>query len=103
LAAPRPVLESAQGDELPGGSDATGLVWFIGKGELPAIDGGDDFVGVSGPDEGFGVVVGLGDEVVDGGLKPDDGAKDAALEAPPGELGKKLSTALSQEQEVGMK
>src|SRR5262249_47302948 len=35
----------------------------------------------------LGVMIGLGDEAVDGGLKLDNGAKDAALEATPGELG----------------
>jgi hypothetical protein len=43
---------------------------------VPTIDGGDDFVGVGVPDEGLGVMVGLGDEAVDGGLKIDDGVKD---------------------------
>src|SRR5260221_6234787 len=51
------------------------------------IDGSDDFIGVGGPDEGLRVMVGLGDEAVDGGLEVDDRAKDAALEAAPGEFG----------------
>ena len=51
------------------------------------FDGGDDAVGVGGPDEGFGIIVGLVDEVVDGCLKIGDGAEDAALEPAPGELG----------------
>ena len=54
---------------------------------MPSSDGGDDFVWVSGPCEGFGVDIGLGDEAVDGGLEIDDGAEDAALEAALGELG----------------
>jgi hypothetical protein len=54
---------------------------------VPAIDGGDDFIWVGGPDEGLGFVVGLGDEAVDGGLEFGDGAEDAAFEAAPGELG----------------
>jgi hypothetical protein len=36
-----------------------------------------------------------------GGLKVDEGMKDAALQAAAGELGKKPSSALSQEAEVG--
>jgi hypothetical protein len=67
---------------------------------VPAFDGGDDFVGVGGPDEGLGHLVGLLDEAVDGGLKVDDGAEDAALSRRLESLAKKPSTALSQEQEV---
>ena len=37
--------------------------------------------------KGFGLLVVLGDEAVDGGLQVDDGAEDAALQPPPGELG----------------
>ena len=37
---------------------------------LPAIDSGDDAVWVGGPDEGFGIVVGLGDEAVYGDGDP---------------------------------
>ena len=54
---------------------------------MPAFDGGDDFVGIGGPYEGFGLGIGLCDESVDGGLEVGDGAEDASLEAPPGELG----------------
>jgi hypothetical protein len=39
---------------------------------LPAFDGGGDAVGIGGPDKGLRVMVGLGDEAVDGGLKVDD-------------------------------
>jgi hypothetical protein len=56
---------------------------------VPSFDGGDDAVRVGGPDEGFGIIVGLVDEAVDGGLEVGDGAEHAALEATPGELGKK--------------
>jgi hypothetical protein len=35
---------------------------------VPAFDGGDDFVRISGLDEGLGVAVDVGDEGVDGGL-----------------------------------
>ena len=53
----------------------------------PSIDGGDDFVGICGPDEGLGLMIGLRNESVDGGLELDEGAEDAALEAAPRELG----------------
>src|SRR5262249_46557214 len=48
-------------------------------------------------------VVVLGEIAVDGGLKVDDRAEHATLEPSLGEGGKKFSTALSQEQEVGVK
>ena len=54
---------------------------------MPASDSGDDFVWVGGPGEGFGIIVGLDDEAVDGGLEVDDTSKDAALESPLGEFG----------------
>jgi hypothetical protein len=52
-----------------------------------SIDGSDDFVRIGGPDEGLGIMIGLGDEVVDGSLELDQGAEDAALEASARELG----------------
>ena len=54
---------------------------------LPTFDSGKDALWVSGPDEGFGIGVGLCDEAVDGGLEVGDGAEHAALEAAPCELG----------------
>ena len=54
---------------------------------LPAIDSGEYAFGIGGPDEGLGIGVGLCEEAVDGGLQIGDGSEDAALEAPPGELG----------------
>jgi hypothetical protein len=53
----------------------------------PAIDGGDDFVGIGRPDEGLWFIVRLGQEAVDGGLEVNDRLKDAALQAAAGELG----------------
>jgi hypothetical protein len=41
----------------------------------PALDGGDDFVGISLPDEEFRVIVGFLEEAVDGGLEVDDRAE----------------------------
>jgi hypothetical protein len=54
---------------------------------VPTPDSGNDFVGVCGPSEGFGVVVCIRDETVDCDLEIDDGSEHAALEAPSGELG----------------
>ncbi len=53
---------------------------------LPSFDSGEDAVWACGPHEGFGVGIGLGDEV-DGVLKVGDGSKHAAFEAPICELG----------------
>lgn len=47
---------------------------------MPTSDGGDDFIGIGGPSEGFGVSVVLIEEAIDGGLQIGDGAEDAALE-----------------------
>ena len=54
---------------------------------VPTPDGGDDFIGIGSPDEGFGIIVGLPQEAVDGGLEVDDRAEHAALEATPSQLG----------------
>ena len=56
---------------------------------VSSFDSGDDAVWLGGPDEGFGVVVGLVDEAVDGGLEIGDGAEHAALQPAAGELGEK--------------
>jgi hypothetical protein len=47
----------------------------------PALDGGDYFIGVCSPDEGSGVVIGLGEEALDGGLEIDERVEHAAFEA----------------------
>lgn len=54
---------------------------------MPTSDGSDDAVGVSGPGEGLGVLVGLIDEAVDGSLQVDEGVEDAAFETSSAELG----------------
>ena len=54
---------------------------------MPAPDGGDDPVGIGGPNERPRIGILLGDEAVDGGLEVDQRVECAALEAPPGELG----------------
>src|SRR3954463_1182195 len=54
---------------------------------VPAYDGGDDLVGVCGPGEGLGVMVGLVEIAVDGGLEGDDGGEHAAVHSALGERG----------------
>ena len=54
---------------------------------MPSPDGGDNSVGIGGPGEGFGHLVGVLNEAVDGDLEIDDRAEDAALQSSPGELG----------------
>jgi hypothetical protein len=55
---------------------------------FPAVDDGEDAVGIGGPDEGLWRGVMLGDVAVDGGLKIDDGAERPAPEPPLRECGK---------------
>ena len=54
---------------------------------LPAFDSGEDLLGIGGPNEWLGVVVGVGEEAVYGGLQFWEGSKHAPLEAPSRELG----------------
>lgn len=54
---------------------------------VPASDGGDDFIGIGGPDERFRALVVLGQEAVDGGLKIDERIEDTVFEASFGEPG----------------
>jgi len=58
---------------------------------VPTSDGGEDLIGVGGPDEGPGIVIGLGEEALDGRREIDERVERAAFE-----------TALSQEAEVGV-
>jgi len=46
---------------------------------VPASDGLDDLVGISGPCEGFRLGVVFDDEAIDGGLQVDDRYEDAAF------------------------
>jgi hypothetical protein len=69
----------------------------------PSFDGGDDLIGLLGPSEGAWVCVGLGEEPLDGGLKFDDRLEDTTLGLSPCQLGKKPTTALSQEAEGDVK
>ena len=54
---------------------------------MPASDGLDDFVGISGPCEGFRFGVVFDDEAIDCRLLVDDRQEGAALQSPFGELG----------------
>ena len=54
---------------------------------MPSSDGGDDLVGVLGPAEGTRVVVGFGQEAVDGGLERDNGVEGATFEVSLAQLG----------------
>ena len=65
---------------------ATLLDWF--QHLEPTDSGGDDFVGDGFPEERFGVSdIVVGDEVVDGGPRVDQGTEDATFEPAPGQLG----------------
>ena len=71
---------------------------------VPTFNGGNDLIGIGGPDErpgGFGVV--LLDVAADGVLEVGDGFEGAALKASTVIMEKNPSTALSQEAEVGVK
>ena len=63
---------------------------------MPSFDCGDDFVGVSGPCEGFGLVIVFFDEAVDGVLQVCDGVEDAAFEASPCELGEEAFDGVAE-------
>ncbi len=54
---------------------------------VPSFDGRDAAIWIGGPGEGFGVLVGFGDEAIDGGLEIYDGMEDTALETPFCEFG----------------
>jgi hypothetical protein len=59
---------------------------------MPSSDSGDDFVWVSGPGEGFWIIVSIRDEAVDRGLEIDDRSEDTALEATARQLGEALDS-----------
>ena len=54
---------------------------------VPSFHSSDDVVWISGPGEGFRVIVCFGDEAIDGGLEIDQGVEDAAFELPSCEFG----------------
>ena len=74
-----------------------------GEGVVPALDLGDDGVGVGGPDEGLGSVVVLGEIAVDRGLEVDERVEHAALQPSPGELGEEGLDRVEPGAEVGVK
>ena len=53
---------------------------------MPASDGADDFVRISGPSEGLRLDIVFDDEAIDGGLQIDDRDEDNALQSPLGEF-----------------
>ena len=52
---------------------------------MPASGGGDDYVGIGGPFEGFGLCIVVIEEAIDGGLKVGHRVEDAAFEPSLGE------------------
>ena len=52
--------------------------------QVPSCDGGNDLLWIGVPDEWLWVVVGFGDEALDGGLKVGERSEDAALFRVPG-------------------
>jgi hypothetical protein len=49
----------------------------------PALDSGDEAVGMGGPHEGFRIGMDIGEEVIDGGLEVNNRSEDGAFEPPP--------------------
>ena len=70
---------------------------------MPASDGGNDFVGIGGPSEGRRLQVMFFEEAVDGGLQVETDLKTPRFNRRFVRVAKKPSTALSHEQEVGVK
>jgi hypothetical protein len=70
---------------------------------MPSVDLLDDAVGIGGPDEGFGFAVVLAEIPFDCGLQIDQRVEHVVLQARRVSAAKKVSTALAQEQEVGVK
>jgi hypothetical protein len=52
---------------------------------VPAADGSDNFVRISGPGEGLRSGTVFDDEAIEGGLSVDDRDEDTALQSPLGE------------------
>jgi hypothetical protein len=56
---------------------------------VPSVYLLDNVVGVGGPGERLWAAIVLSQVTIDGGLKVDEGMKDAALQSPAGQVGKK--------------
>ena len=69
----------------------------------PTGDLVEDGVGIGGPDEGFKLGIVILDGALDGSLEVDERAKHAAREPAARKPGDAVPTALSHEQEVGVK
>ena len=54
---------------------------------MPAPDSGDDFLGIGGPDEGFGLSIVFFQESIDRDLEIEDRAEHAALQSAFGKRG----------------
>src|SRR6266853_906108 len=70
---------------------------------MPSTYGGDNFIGVGGPDEGFRLHIVLFQEAVDRSLEIEDRMEHAPFQSPFRERAKNPSTAFSHEHEVGVK
>ena len=69
---------------------------------VPASDSGDDLVGIGGPDEGFGIVIGLGEEAFDGSVEIEERSEDALLQSPLGQLGEEAFHGIKQDADLGV-
>ena len=54
---------------------------------MPTPDSGDDFFGIGGPDEGFGLSIVFFQEAIDRDLEIEDRAEHTALQSPFGKRG----------------
>jgi hypothetical protein len=50
---------------------------------VPSSDSSDDLFWIGGPDERLWIVVGFGDEAIDGDLQVGEGSEDTAFEPAP--------------------
>ena len=69
----------------------------------PTPDSGDDFIGVCGPGEWFGIIVGLRDETIDGGLEINNASEDTALQSLFSKLGEEPLHRVEPRARVGVK
>jgi hypothetical protein len=64
---------------------------------VPTPDGGDDLIGIGGPDEGLGSVISLGEKAIDGGLEIDQRSQHTAFEPSLAELGEEALDGVEPE------